>query len=120
MDSYNEMIIPYNSKTYNTLFFKKHEKKGLLLKICKTYLKYVPTYYNEEMTLKLNASYRARLFNNFIDSFLRIILSKYNLLDMIYIIKPYIGAGIDNVYIEDKTWDNLIKSLNTKPKYDDK
>lgn len=112
MDNYNEIIIHYNSKTYNTLFFKKHEKKGLLLKIHKTYIKYVPTYYNEELTLKINASYRVKLFNKFIESFLKIILSKYNLLDMIYIIKPYIGAGIDNVYIEDKTWSNLIRILD--------
>ena len=120
MDSYNEMIIPYNSKTYNTLFFKKHERKGLLLKICKTYLKYVPTYYNEEMTLKLNASHRVRLFNKFIDTFLRIILSKYNLFDMIHIIKEFLGSGIDNVYIEGKTWCNLIRTLDIRPKCEDK
>lgn len=120
MDSYTEIIIPYNSKTYNTLFFKKHERKGLLLKICNTYLKYVPTYYNEEMTLKLNASYRVRLFNKFIDTFLRVILSKYNLFDMIHIIKEFLGAGIDNVYIEDKTWCNLIRTLDIRPKCEDK
>ena len=120
MDISEEIIIPYNSKTYNTLFFKKHEKKGLLLKICKSHLKYIPTYYNEEMTLKLNACYRVRLYNHFINSLLEIILEKHNLYDMTYIIKGFLGGGIDNVYIEDKTWYNLVRTLNIKPKYLDK
>jgi len=33
------------------------------------------------------------------------------LIDVKKIIKYYIGGNIDNVYIEDKTWGNLLENL---------
>jgi len=112
MGEYNEIIISYNSEEYNTIFFKKHEKKGLLLSLKKKYLKYIRSPYDDILTLKLNSSKRVFIFNKFIDSLLDIVLNQYNLIDIKKMIKCYIGYNIDNVYIEDKTWDILLKKLH--------
>lgn len=111
MEESREIIIPYNCKEYNNIFFKKREKKGLLLSLNKKYLKYIPSPYEDILTLKINCSRRVYIFNKFIDSLLDIVLIKYNLIDVKKIIKYYIGCNIDNVYIEDKTWNNLLKNL---------
>lgn len=107
----NNFIINYNSTTYNTIFFKKREKKELLLKIKKSYLKYVESPYDYIMTFKINSSRRALLFNNLLDEILNKVLIKYNLLDVKKIIKTYIGCSIDNIYIEDKSWNNMMTYL---------
>tara|TARA_B100000424_G_C22891820_1_gene474427 strand:+ start:407 stop:763 length:357 start_codon:yes stop_codon:yes gene_type:complete len=111
MEKSSEIIIPYNSKEYNNIFFKKREKKGLLLLLNKKYLRYIPSPYEDLLTLKINCSRRISIFNKFIDSLLNIILMKYNLIDIKKTIKYYIGGNIDNVYIEDKTWGNLLENL---------
>lgn len=111
MEETSDIIIPFNSNTYNRIFFKKHERKELLLLIHKNYLKYKISPFDEHLTLKINSSRRVLVFNRFIDSILDTILSRYLLNDVKKTIKYYIGCGIDNVYIEDKTWINLLNNL---------
>ena len=108
----NNFVINYNSTTYNSLFFKKREKKELLLKIRKSYLKYVESPYDYIMTFKINSSRRALLFNNLLNEILNKVLIKYNLLDVKNIIKTYVGCGINNIYIEDESWNNIMTYLN--------
>ena len=67
MEESSEITIPYNSKEYNTIFFKKHERKELLLLIYKNYLKYKISPFDEYLTLKINSSRRVFLFNRFMD-----------------------------------------------------
>lgn len=107
----NDVIINYNSTTYNTIFFKKREKKELLLTIKESYLKYVESPYDYIMTFKINSSRRVLLFNKLLDEILNKILIEYNLIDVKKTIKKYIGCGVDNIYIEDKSWNNMMTYL---------
>lgn len=100
----SDIVINFNSSTYNTIFFKKREKKELLLVINKNYLKYIPSPYDYTMTFKINATRRAILFSILIDKIINTVLSRYNLTDVKKMIRKYIGFGIDNIYIEDKLW----------------
>ncbi len=110
MEETNDIVINFNSITYNTTFFKKREKKDILLIIKQNYLKYIPSPYDYIMTFKINAIKRIKLFNILIDKIINTVLSRYNLTDVRKMIRKYIGSTIDDVYIEDKSWKLMLYS----------
>ena len=105
-----EIVIKYNSKTYNDIFFKKKEKSNLLLKIYKDHIKYVITPFDEILTYKINITKRLILYNKLVKKYIlsKILINNYYLNEngIVNKIFSYIGHSIDNIYIDNK---NILK-----------
>ena len=105
-----EIIIKYNSKTYNDIFFKKKEKSNLLLKICKDHIKYIISPFDEILTYKINITKRLILYNKLIKKYIlnKILIDNYSINEdgIINNIFSYIGHSVKNIYIDNK---NILK-----------
>lgn len=105
-----EIVIKYNSKTYNDIFFKKKEKSDLLLKIYKDHIKYVITPFDEILTYKINITKRLILYNKLVKKYIlsKILINNYYLNErgVVNKIFSYIGHSISNIYINNQ---NILK-----------
>tara|TARA_A100001015_G_C14980803_1_gene709363 strand:- start:1425 stop:1775 length:351 start_codon:yes stop_codon:yes gene_type:complete len=99
---FQEIIIPYNSKTFNKDFFKKKEKKDLILIIHKNYLKYTLSPFEYVLTSKINASKRLILYRKNVSNILKNLFNiqkNYMGDGLIEIILKYIGLSVNDIYI---------------------
>lgn len=102
MSDCEETIIFYDSKTFQKEFFKKKEKKELIISIFKNHLKYNISPFEFELTEKVNCIKRLILYRKYIRTFLKELFNnKMNYMGdgIIEIIIKYIGISVSDVYI---------------------
>lgn len=81
--SNNEIVINYDSAYFNNRFFKKREKKDILILKFKTYLKFVTSPHDNILTYKINYTKRLILYKKIVKKILETVLNKYRCHDIL-------------------------------------
>ena len=81
--SSNDVIINYNSVYFNNRFFKKRERKNILILKFKTYLKFITSPHNNVLTYKINYTKRLILYRNIVKKIIETVLNKYQCHDIL-------------------------------------
>ena len=96
-DQDSDIIIRYDSYTFNNIYFKKKEKKNLLLIIKENHLIYIKSLYDDFLTHKINLTRRFILYKSLINKYLNAILP-YQINCVCQDIMKFIGLSLTDIY----------------------